>query len=71
MIPSELLQLVTQFGSWIIFGYLYFAERKRNSQVQEARIAELKAVNEFLVALVMETKGFKLPPIFPPEHIPP
>lgn len=68
--PPELSQLITQFGTWIIFGYLYFQERKRNSEIQEARIAELKAVNEFLVKMLAETKGIALPAIFPPDKIP-
>lgn len=55
MIPNEVLALVGQVGTWVVFLYLYLAERKRNSEVQDARIKECREFAEALVRFTHPT----------------
>lgn len=65
MIPADLMQMFVQFGLPGVLLYLYLYERKCNARIQEARIKELKDMNEFLISMSLRS------PVYPPDHIPP
>jgi hypothetical protein len=56
MIPPEVLQAISQFGTWVVFLYLFVSERKRSTEIQEARIAEHKQFEKLLYDLCVPDK---------------
>lgn len=68
MIPADLMQMFVQFGLPGVLLYLYLYERKCNGRIQEARIKELKEMNEYLMR---ERGTYERSPVYPPAHITP
>jgi hypothetical protein len=54
--PPELVQLIGQFGTWVVFLYLYLSERKRNSEIQDARIQDCREFEVALMAIIDDLK---------------
>lgn len=81
MIPPEIADVLKALGVGMVFVYLYFAERKRNSDIQDARLKELRELEEARIRELKEHLQFvidqlcsdeppppKRPPVYPPNQ---
>ena len=72
MIPPEIASTLASLGALgVVFAWMYFAERKRNTEIQEARLRETNALQEARIKELKEHLQFVVDQLCNDNPLPP